>query len=878
MPNTDTNTTNVVNLDGDIVSLPSSSVAKALQAGYRIPTAAEQTSFNNQQKYGVGTANELKAFGLGLGRGATFGGTDYLATKVFGAKPEDISGLKEYNPTSSIGGEIIGAVAPSLLAPESIAGRTPVGLLGKGAKIAEESLAGIGKVAAKLAPEGSLAARGLETAGHITAKALAGAGEGAAFGAGQAFSEDALGNPEPLGESLLTNMGYGAAWGGGLGGLVGIGESAIPKLAQATRAASSKAYSTILGKEAEPVLNAAGEVINKGERDLGAAQELYSKASSALTGKPIEDIQAPLRNPEAHKLFTPQERSQLTRGAAADFNDFIKTSDKLTNATINEHKPAAIHDLLEGAPIAPANNATTKILGEADRVVRTLATDPDIYYQPFAKEIKNSYEGMLSRLDENSTAADHFNEIERFKRKVQDLFQSNKNKQADKIIASLPLVNELAQLGKTTLEDETVWGRAAALQQQINSAYKSVADAKKLALKSLGEKDPISGKMISAPTKFETFFNGANKAKGQQTLERLNNYRDAVKDFTEKAESIHQAAGVEYDKKALQDIITKNYKNVDTGAKRWGENPDLYHGFFSDLKTMHLPIVGNLPAKIAESVVNALRNPEFMAGKLANIHGAAQTVSKSVDKIAKRAFEPIIAGAEASKEAAKKVLEKEDVEKQIKETTDKVQSVDHMQQHLENSTKAISGVAPKITSALQRTMINGALFLHSKIPDWSDNTSQAPMDAPKSPTPEDNTKWARYYNSVHDPMAVMSAAVNGSVKPEEIETLQAVYPNLYANMKQSLISEIVSKKSKNPDISIPYQKRLAINDFLGVSLDSTLNPMNVMANQAILSSKANEKKQQESSMIKPTQKGLDNIDLAGRYKTPMQSSIKRDEA
>jgi hypothetical protein len=82
--------------------------------------------------------------------------------------------------------------------------------------------AAVGKVASKKIAS--------ETAKKIAQTAVAGAVEGAGFGAGNLASDIALENQKLSAESLIANIGPGAAFGGGLGGLIGTGAAVAPKV------------------------------------------------------------------------------------------------------------------------------------------------------------------------------------------------------------------------------------------------------------------------------------------------------------------------------------------------------------------------------------------------------------------------------------------------------------------------------------------------------------------------------------------------------------------------------------------------------------------------------------------------------------------------
>lgn len=862
---------NVINPSGKLVGLPKEDVNDAIASGgYKLASQADINAAIEQQKYGEGLGNELKAGLAAAGRGATFGLSDVVLTKSGAVNPETLAKLKQYNPDVSLGAEIGGAILPTLLMPESLAARTPVGLLGRGAGMIEKGVAGLGKAAAEVAGEGTLAARAIETSGHIAAKALAGAGEGAAFGAGEAISEHALGNPEPFSESLLANMGHGAAWGGALGGLIGIGESAIPKAAETAKSVLKESYGKILGKAAED-----GSGIEPGLAQKGIAKGLeLTKGPEAA-----EDFLKKAANPEDYKVMTAQEKSEHVAEAVKAFNNTTNTVKKFINDFYDEVKPKAVKESLVDINPAKPKILYTQSISGIDDAIQTIKSKPSRYSEKFADildEIKNdsvkdSYSKL--RLDDSSVTSHFFNDLESMKRKLQRVYEKNKKSLDDKVRETLPLINSLQRNIAKSLEDSEIWGKTAAAQQKFNAAYSDYRDALKIVNKTHMQ-DFGRGKE-AAPTKFKTMFNQINSADGQFKAQFLKDYLDKSSKVIDAAEDWHKIAKVDLDKKALQDILTKNQTNVNIAKNRFGQDPRLGHGFFSDLSTVHLPLVGNLPGKIAEHVIKGLQNPTELLTKLSAMDAASKKVGTTIDKIAKKAYEPIIATAEHAKEAAKKVLSKEEVDKQIDEVKEKMSSLEGTHEKLTKATEATSNIAPNITGALQRSMLKGLIFLHSKIPDWSDNTTAMPFDDKKPVSKSQNYQWARYHSAVEDPMLVMKDAVNGTINTQGIETLNAVYPNLYAQMKQSLMNEIVSKKAKNEDLTIPYQKRIAISTFLGMPLDSSQKPVNVTQNQAIISHNAMQKQAQEQQAMKPTQKGLESIDIAGRSRTNAQENNVR---
>lgn len=213
-------TTNVINPDGELVSLPADQVPDALQSGYRVPTQAHIEEHNNQAKYGEGLKPELEAGVAAAARMGTFGLSDVALTKSGLVDPNTLKQLQERNPLSDIAGSLAGIASPAVGA---------IGELGRLATDAARPVAS--KIAASLAnPETSpIVARILAKASGVAAKTLGSAVEGSVYGLGNAVSENALGDADLNAENILHNVGYGALFGGALGSVLGTVESAFGK-------------------------------------------------------------------------------------------------------------------------------------------------------------------------------------------------------------------------------------------------------------------------------------------------------------------------------------------------------------------------------------------------------------------------------------------------------------------------------------------------------------------------------------------------------------------------------------------------------------------------------------------------------------------------
>ncbi len=107
---------NVINPDGQLVSLPAEQVPEALQSNFKIPTQKDISHYEDVQKYET-TPEQLKTFGEGVASGATFG-TSRAAENYLLKNQQEQKARQEINPGISTAGELTGAVGSAVLAPE----------------------------------------------------------------------------------------------------------------------------------------------------------------------------------------------------------------------------------------------------------------------------------------------------------------------------------------------------------------------------------------------------------------------------------------------------------------------------------------------------------------------------------------------------------------------------------------------------------------------------------------------------------------------------------------------------------------------------------------------------------------------------------------
>ncbi len=140
-------------------------------------------------------------------------------------------------------------------------------------------------------------------------------------------------------------------------------------------------------------------------------------------------------------------------------------------------------------------------------------------------------------------------------------------------------------------------------------------------------------------------------------------------------------------------------------------------------------------------------------------------------------------------------------------------SPDALAQSAAAVTAPLATTAPEVALATQQKIAQAVTYLHQALP--KPDGPAAPF-APQtwSPAPADKLAFHDRAEIVANPMAAMRHVEQGTLSPAHVEALAAVYPTVYAMMKQ----EILEFHAKHPDVLLPIAERQSIATFLGTPL------------------------------------------------------------
>jgi hypothetical protein len=95
------------------------------------------------------------------------------------------------------------------------------------------------------------------------------------------------------------------------------------------------------------------------------------------------------------------------------------------------------------------------------------------------------------------------------------------------------------------------------------------------------------------------------------------------------------------------------------------------------------------------------------------------------------------------------------------------------------------------------------------------------------PSDKELSEFRRRLTIMIDPMSALDDLKSGKLTQGQVQTLQTVYPKIYAEMQQRMLTHISEKQP-----SLSYQNRLKLSLFLGTSLDPSLSPQTIQGYQS----------------------------------------------
>lgn len=802
--------TNVLNPDGEVVSLPNNELQAAFKEGYQAAPKELIEQARLKRDYGTGFGNELLATGAGALRGATLGLSDLAMVNSGIADASTLQALKEFNPNASVVGEIGGAAA-ALFTPSG-----PIALIGKAGKATAQGVKAL--KAANLAKDSSTAAKVLGAAESIGATAAGSAVEGALYtGIGNSITEYSLGDPNLNGEKILANFGHGAFWGGVLGGALKGAVIGVPEGVSAAKNGIKKIRDYVFGT---------------GHGDEGKILGLLDKVD------PEMKLSDAMRN-RAITLDVDQ-RASLIDNVTSELNSVkrnIDTSIKKLNDTI---RPAEVEALIDtSAPMGVVQSARQGVISAMDEAIGRMKAEPHIFDPGPTRHLELARDAIVKGFAKEQTPGKIFERLKSTRQALGDIVY---DKMSAKATASREVIDDVMGQVRKAIQDPDTFGLVGSSQSAHDEILSKLYDfvSPRHHRPTVFQKTFMKKSGYGPKAKWE-FDRGKiekaikNSEKDPQTFQMLDDYFDVLHDLPDHLESTFaNVPNSLWDATKFSEmpgILAKANMSVGKAQVKYMEAAQNMKGRTLGMGDLlpgaiatQLPIVG-----AALQAYNIATRPIEYINKLAAMERIIGKTTNAIGRGAKSIFDPAIKLAEKPKAPIFNLAYDEKVDKyrQLSEQfAEFTNNSDAAIARLNDATGHIQDVMPDGVSAMQLAAITGSQFLSSKIPF---PPHENPFSKPYIPSATELADFEHYMEIVENPVDALSSVRRGTLTPATVETLQIVYPKLYEEMKARVMDTAMDVKSKGGEI--PFKVKQSLSLFFGHPIDEILSPASIQANQ-----------------------------------------------
>lgn len=694
---------------------------------------------------------------------------------------------------------------------------------------------------------------------------------------------------------------YGSEIAGfGAGALTGTGEAAvlgdIGKAAVGAAPVVSKIAQTGIKVGAEMAALQAGDEVSKAiNQDPG-----FSLGSAAINvglsgilggaGGAVLGSVSPFFKKAANKLGVSRLASDfmgesaflrdknLPQDAAKEVSERISQTEEMLSQAGN----------LKGEAIAKALPETTpESLAKIEGHVQSIAEEG-------AKKIeqasKNTYlKGVVGKMTQdladfteaianpNASSLDKWDALNEYKSATQGHANYNLLTAGAEDKAVSKWIKPFAASLRESLEDTKVWGDAGGVQKNVNKALSGLYDAQKDFLSKVTS--PEMGERIANPDKIQSIISQAQKGRGALKVNAINNYLEATQKVADAINAAHIENGLEAPLSSqLNPTPILNHtlntpmtpgralgqwayaKGAQTLANATGEAGASTIGGIAGSLIGH-PLAGAWAGdKILAPTFSVLAKP------FAETAVNSEAMRASVDYIANA-----VKGDMALNKAVKDVFTTaEVVPKFLFPSTTSIESLQKSLKAADNQDHML-GVGGNIGHYLPTHGAAIGAMAASSV-NYLDNLK--PKSVPAGPfdsePPIDKAAQAGYERALQiaqQPLMALKHVKEGTLIPQDVQTMQAIYPGLHAAMISKINTELINQKSEGKHI--PYSQRVALSLFTGSNLDSTMSPMSM---QSVIQSGAQQQAQRQDAGNKKASgtelKAIDKVnDL---YATPLQ--------
>lgn len=490
---------------------------------------------------------------------------------------------------------------------------------------------------------------------------------------------------------------------------------------------------------------------------------------------------------------------------------------------------------------------TAGIVQKMGDQLRQMKKDVDAYPSRLVNSLKKDITTFQNHIDGAQTSGEIFDGMNFLKRKWQTFVDDSGLhdnlaglRSTDPAYEFSKQMDKFAKNLKNSLEDETLWGKAALRQKEINKAFSEYLPKLKNFESKFTSVLPGERMRIVDPTKINTYVNQLGKPNAELKQMMLKEFVDASETYRGVIDKSHANLGLENPYAGLSLMNAKKSLNELTPGAKLADKvfksmPDwagktlaggagasigaaLGHpglGFIIGEYTLGHTLKSILPALMKPLLENptnpsAFRKALSMGADVIRGESLINKATKSVFKAGQEVLPSHLIPSEKKREKLDKIL------LEYKTNPERMFEMDpHGGEYLPDHNLVSGSLAA-----------NAVNILNSMRPEVA---KQAPLDSDLKPSESQKYLYQRALGIAEQPLMVVQHIKEGTVLPQDVQILQGLYPGLYNKLVMKLTDNVINLKSKGE--MIPYKTRLGLSLFMGEPLDSTMMPMSIQAAQ-----------------------------------------------
>lgn len=770
----------------------------------------EQNENELQEKHG-GTGSQIGAFAEGALQG-TIGPLAPLVEHAFGAENENILGRAKANPWAHGAGEVAGLVGGALTGTGEAA-------LAEKAGVAGAEALGLG--ALEHGPQlPGVAAKFISKGNGIASTAARAAIENGFIQSSDETAKMFLGDPDQSLQTAVADIGLSGLIGGGVGAAIG-----------------------------------------------GTGALWHASGAGGKLGQFIEDFKGQIKN----RAENPDPLASVTEEFTNLHNNVKGIADEVYGAQGIKAQDIA-KSMPEMSPKIVEQEAQigTKLEDGLNKLKK--AEDP--HAKLLAGELEK-YQSIITNPE--ASVGDRFNARQELKQQLQEWGKFNKDLVPLNERPFRNMAKELSHDLRMSLEDSSVWGKAGERQQAINKAFTEYSPA----LKDFESKftSKVAGEKVIDPGKIQTYMNQLGKSSSVLKQGMVKDFLDASERYLNVIDKSHANLGLSPIDRTSVSAIRDTLKELTHGAKLANYVVDkgaanlagsslgagiggavghgLGAGGIGALVGEHA--LGPFLSKVLPSLVRPILDTASNSAGLKAAVDYGVTALKGENLIGKATKNVFKAGREVLPQSLMPT------EKDTAKLDKHVSSLRLDPLPLEKVGHDVAHYMPNHGTAAAQTATNAINYLNTIRPSTD---RKSPLDSKPVVNPVEKAQYQRALGIAQQPVIVLDRLAKGTITVQDVMALKSMYPSLYTKFTNQLTQNMTEHTAKGG--TIPYKTRLGMSVFMGQPLDSTMQPMSIIAAQP---HPAANQGPQDAPQGKPpaasSMKGLSK--LPQQYMTPNQS-------